>query len=68
MKDGGRSETIQETFRIARGDTSKRTKQIFQEYPSAMYLTEIVSSKTLGSGGVVEMTVRRLRSPIATDD
>lgn len=61
-----RQGAIQETFVLHRAEVRIRAKRIFEEFPAAMYLTEIVSSRRLRSGKI-ELTVRRRSVPIETE-
>ena len=58
---------VHETIMVQSSAAQKRTKELFEQFPSRTYLTEIVSWKSLG-GGVVELTVKRLNSPIDQEE
>jgi hypothetical protein len=58
---------IRETLRIPQAAARRRAKQLFEEFPSATYLTEIEAWRT-SPGGTVELTVKRLEAPIDEAD
>ena len=64
MKDGKAGELIRETVRLPSAEARKRAKQLFEEFPSASYLTEIEAWRESRGGGQVEFTFKRLESPI----
>jgi hypothetical protein len=68
MKIRKAGEVVRETLRMPSAEARKRVKRLFEEYPSAAYLTEIESWRELGRGGVVEFTMKRLDSPIDDTD
>ena len=58
---------IRQTLRLPRAEARKRAKQLFEEFPSASYLTETESWQEPGGGGQVEFTFKRLENPIDPD-
>jgi hypothetical protein len=50
---------IRETWIVPGAEARKRAKQLFEEFPSGTYLTEIENWRTC-RGGFVELTVKRL--------
>ena len=67
MKERAQPETIIETFNASHTEAKSRAQWIFEKYPSSWLLTEIVSSKRVSSQQV-EMTMRRLKFPVDTDE
>ena len=64
MKSRGAGDLIRETLRLSRAEARKRAKQLFEEFPSASYLTEIESWQEPRGTGQVEFTFKRLEHPI----
>ena len=58
---------IRQTMRLPRAEARKRAKQLFEEFPSASYLTEIESWQEPRGGGQVEFTFKRLENSIDPD-
>jgi hypothetical protein len=58
---------IRETLRLPRAEARKRAKRLFEEFPSASYLTEIESWQEPRGSGDVEFTFKRLENPIDPD-
>ena len=58
------AEMIRETFRAPPAEARKRLKWLFEEYPTAAYLTVIETWRKLGQGGLVEFTTKRLDIPV----
>jgi hypothetical protein len=54
-------------LRIPQAAARRRAKQLFEEFPSATYLTEIEAWRT-SPGSTVELTVKRLEAPIDEAD
>jgi len=50
---------IRETWIVPGAEARKRAKQLFEEFPSGTYLTEIENWR-ICRGGFVELTVKRL--------
>jgi hypothetical protein len=55
-----------ETFRLPRSEARRRTKQLFDEFPSTSYMTEIET--WYESGGMVEFRLKYLNDPIDGSD
>jgi hypothetical protein len=53
---------FRETFRLPRREARKRAKQLFSEFPSATYMTEIETWRE--SEGIVEFQMKRLTDPL----
>jgi hypothetical protein len=67
LADGIKSRKVDDvlraTFLLSRSEARRRAKQLFEEFPSAAYMTEIEAWREL-PGGVVELTIKRLRDTI----
>jgi hypothetical protein len=61
------NDIVRETIRIPRLQARKRAKQVFRQFPTATYLTEIETWKILRNSDV-ELTVKRLRYPMEGAD
>jgi hypothetical protein len=53
---------FRETFRLPRSEARRRAKQLFSEFPSATYMTEIETWRE--SEGIVEFQMKRLNDPL----
>jgi hypothetical protein len=53
---------FRESFRLPRSEARKRAKQLFSEFPSATYMTEIET--WCESEGIVEFQMKRLNDPL----
>lgn len=53
---------FRESFRLPRSEARKRAKQLFSEFPSATYMTEIETWRE--SEGIVEFQMKRLNDPL----
>lgn len=67
MKSRKTGKVIRETWIVPHAEARKRAKQVFEEFPSSTYLTEIDSWR-ICRGGSVELTVKRLDTPIDDTD
>jgi hypothetical protein len=67
IKGRNAGQLIRQTLRLPRSEARKRAKQLFEEFPSASYLTEIESWQEPGGSGQVEFTFKRLENPIDPD-
>ena len=67
MKDRNGGDLIRQTLRLPRAEARKRAKQLFEEFPSASYLTEIESWLEPRGSGQVEFTFKRRENPIDPD-
>ena len=63
IKGRNTGQLIRQTLRLPRAEARKRAKQLFEEFPSASYLTEM---EPRGSDQV-EFTFKRLENPIDPD-
>jgi hypothetical protein len=52
-----------ETFRVPRSEARRRAKQLFRQFPSATYMTEIETWRELPDD-VIEFTMKRLKDSI----
>ena len=53
---------FRETVRLPRSEARRRAKQLFSEFPSATYMTEIETWRE--SEGIVEFQMKRLNDPL----
>jgi len=67
IKGQNTGQLIRQTLRLPRAEARKRAKQLFEEFPSASYLTEIESWQEPRGSGQVEFTFKRLENPIDPD-
>jgi hypothetical protein len=67
IKGRNSGQLIRQTLRLPRAEARKRAKQLFDEFPSATYLTEIESWQEARGSGQVEFTFKRLENPIDPD-
>jgi hypothetical protein len=65
IRDTGK--IVRETWIAPRAEAQKRVKQLFEQFPSGTYLTEIESWRSC-RGGSVEVIVKRLDIPIDEAD
>ena len=65
IRDTGK--ILRETWIAPRAQAQKRVKQLFEQFPSGTYLTEIESWRSC-PGGSVEVIVKRLDIPIDEAD
>jgi hypothetical protein len=54
---------LRATFFLSRSEARRRAKQLFGEFPSGAYMTEIEAWREL-PGGVIELTIKRLKDAI----
>ncbi len=57
---------LQESLRLPVEQARKRAKELFEEYPSSAYMTEIVSWSE--KWGIVQFEIKRLCEPIDVSD
>jgi hypothetical protein len=67
MKGRATGKIVRETWIVPGAEARKRAKQLFQEFPSGTYHTEIENWR-ICRGGSVELTVKRLDAPIDEAD
>jgi hypothetical protein len=60
------AEFVRETLRVPRAEAQKRAKGIFEEFPSAEYLTEIEKWRDVGKD-TVELTFKRRVIPLSEE-
>jgi hypothetical protein len=53
---------LRESFRLPLGEARSRAKQLFEQYPSGVYMTEIETWSE--KWGVVHFKTKRLNEPI----
>jgi hypothetical protein len=63
LKDRAVGKIVRETWILPGAEARRRAKQLFEEFPSGAYLTEIENWR-ICRGGSVELTVKRLDAPI----
>jgi hypothetical protein len=66
MKNREAGGFFHETFRLPRSEARRRAKQLFGEFPSTSYMTEIETWHE--SEGMVEFRLKRLNDPIDGSD
>jgi hypothetical protein len=54
---------LRATFFLSRSEARRRAKQLFEEFPSGAYMTEIEAWREL-PGGVIGLTIKRLKDAI----
>jgi hypothetical protein len=63
-----RRNILRETFRLPRSEARKRAKQMFEDFPTSVYMTSIEGCREFSGGRVLEMTLTRLEDPIDEAD
>jgi hypothetical protein len=66
LKNSTPDKFLRESFRLPRWEARKRAKQLFEQYPSAAYMTEIETWHE--EWGVVHFETKRLNEPIESLD